>query len=81
MKVVYRGHEIEAKREKCLAGYRLLYFSVFRQSDGYECVSSFTTGSDTASDMIGYLKERIDAEVASADPWGEAANQNRAVAV
>ena len=71
MKVVYRGHEIEAKREKCLAGYSLLYFSVFRESDGYECTSGYTTGSDTAREMVGYLKERVDAELASDDPWGE----------
>ena len=71
MKVSYRGHEIDAHREKCLAGYTLLYFSVFRESDGYECVSSYTTGDDTPADMIGYLKELVDAELASDDPWGE----------
>lgn len=71
MKIVYRGHEIEAKREKCLAGYTLLYFSVFRESDGYECTSGYTTGSDTALDMVGYLKQRVDAELESTDPWGE----------
>lgn len=71
MKVSYRGHEIDAHREKCLAGYSLLYFSVFRESDGYECVSDYTTGSDTARDMVGYLKARVDEELASADPWGE----------
>ena len=71
MKVTYRGHEIEAKREKCLAGYRLLYFSVFRVSDGYECVSSYTTGDDTPAEMVGYLKSRVDAELASPTPWDE----------
>lgn len=69
MNVVYRGHEINAKREKCLAGYRLLYFSIFRQSDGYECVSSFTTGEDKPADMIEYLKRLVDAELASPTPW------------
>ena len=38
MKVIYRGHEIEVKREKCLGGWSELYTSVFRLSDGLECV-------------------------------------------
>lgn len=71
MKTVYRGHEIDAHREKCLAGYRLLYFSVFRASDGYECLSSFSTGDDKPADMIEYLKQRVDAELASPNPWDE----------
>lgn len=74
MKVSYRGHEIEAKREKCLAGYKLLYFTIYRESDGYECVCSYTEGDDTPADMIEYLKRRVDAELKTADPWEEKAN-------
>lgn len=71
MKTIYRGHEIEAKREKCLAGYKLLYFSVFRVEDGYECTSGYTTGDDTVKDFTDHLKKRVDAELASSNPWGE----------
>lgn len=71
MKVIYRGHEIEAKRERSMGGDRLLYFSVFRESDGLECVSGFTTGDDAVADFIGYLKNRVDAELATSAPWEE----------
>jgi len=60
MKVSYRGFEIEAKREKCLAGYALLYYSIFRESDGWELDSSYSEGNDTVRDMVGYLKEQVD---------------------
>lgn len=71
MKVIYRGHEIDVHRAKCLGGWPMLYFSVFRVSDGYECLTSFTEGADTVRDYVGYMKERIDAELATDDPWGE----------
>lgn len=71
MKAKYRGHEISVWREKCLAGYPLLYYSIFRCSDGYECTSGYSEGSDKVSDFMGYMKERIDAELADADPWLE----------
>lgn len=75
MKTIYRGHEIEAKRERSMGGDRLLYFTVYRQADGLECVCDFTTGSDTPADMIGYLKKRVDDELASPDPWDELASR------
>ena len=71
MRVSYRGHEIDAHREPCLAGYELLYFTVYRESDGYECVCSFTSGDDTPAEMVEYLKRRVDCELASPDPWDE----------
>lgn len=71
MKQTYRGYEIDVRRERSLGGDILLYFSVFRQSDGYEGTSGFTTGSDTVRDYVRYMRERIDAELASEDPWGE----------
>lgn len=60
MKVSYRGFEIEAKREKCLAGYSLLYFSIFRESDGWELLSDYSEGDDTVHAAVGYLKETVD---------------------
>jgi hypothetical protein len=73
MEKSYKGYTITAKRERSLGGDILLYYSVFRDSDGYECVTNFTTGDDTIRDYIRYMKQRIDAELASDDPWGEKA--------
>jgi len=71
MKITYRGYEIEAHREKCMAGYSLLYYSIFRESDGFECTSGFQDSSETVPDMINLLKGRVDAELLDPDPWGE----------
>lgn len=71
MQQICRGHEIDVRRERSLGGDVLLYFSVFRASDGYECTSGFTTGDDTVRDYVRYMRERIDKELASDDPWGE----------
>lgn len=70
----YRGHRIEVSREKCLAGYSLLYYSVYREGDGYECLCSFEDSAEKVRDMVGYMKARIDDELADPDPWGEKAN-------
>lgn len=71
MKVSYRGYEIEVYREESLGGWENLYWSIFRESDGYEADSGFSTGSDTVRDFVGYMKERVDAELADDNPWGE----------
>lgn len=71
MKVSYRGHEIDAHREKCLAGYSLLYFSVYRESDGLECVCGYEDSAEKTRDMVEILKRRVDAELASPNPWSE----------
>ena len=71
VKVSYRGHEIDVTRERCLAGYPLLYFSVFRESDGYECLSSYEDSRETVREKIKQLKERIDNELSEDDPWCE----------
>jgi hypothetical protein len=69
MKVVYRGHRIDAYRERAMGGWMNLYFSVFRVSDGLEVTSGFTSGSDTVRDYIRYMKERVDGFIA--DPSEE----------
>ena len=70
MKVVYRGHEIEVTREKCLGGWSELYTSVFRLSDGLECVCAVEDSEEKVVDQVRYMKERIDEELASENPWG-----------
>jgi hypothetical protein len=72
MKTAYKGHEITVTREKCMGGWSQLFYGVFRISDGHECASGFSSGSETPREFTTILKERIDAELADADPWGEA---------
>lgn len=71
MKVEYRGYELEAHRSKCLGGWSQLYYTIYRISDGYECVSSFEDSGETVRSKIKQLKERVDNELLEADPWGE----------
>ena len=71
MKAVYRGHEIEVKRDRCLGGWQMLYYSIFRLSDGFECMSGFEDSAEKSQDKIAQLKERIDNELADDDPWCE----------
>lgn len=73
VKYVYRGHEIHAWREESLGGFDLMYYSVFRESDGYECTSGFSYDDSTPTVFAKHLEERIDAELQDADPWGESA--------
>jgi hypothetical protein len=63
MKQKYRGHEIEAKREKSMGGDVLLYFSIFR-TDGFEVTSGFTYGTDKITDFMKHLRARVDEEIA-----------------
>lgn len=71
MKTIYKGHEIEVKREKCLGGWSELYTSVFRLSDGLECVCTCEDSAENIVDQIGYMKERIDEELDREVPWSE----------
>jgi len=77
MKVVYRGHEIEVKRERCLGGWSELYTTVFRLSDGLECVCDCEDSGERVVDQVRYMKERIDDELASDNPWGEKAEVSK----
>lgn len=69
MKVGYKGYEIDVSREKCAGGWGLLYFSVFTL-DGRECVTDFEDSAETIRDKIGQLKELVDEELESDDPFG-----------
>ena len=71
MKSIYRGHEIEVTRDRCLGGWQQMYYSIFRVSDGYECLSGFEDSAETVRDKMKQLKERVDAELKEADPWEE----------
>ena len=71
MKVSYLGYDIDVTREKCMAGYPLVYYSIFRQSDGYECTSGYSDSADTVRTWIRLMKERVDNELLEKDPWEE----------
>lgn len=71
MKSTHRGHTIEVRREECLGGWPLLYFTIIRDSDGYFCEDSFEDSEETVRDKIKQLKARIDAELEECDPWEE----------
>lgn len=70
MKVTYRGYEITVTREKCLAGYGMLYTTIY-DSDGVERVCMVEDSGEKVRDQIRYMKQRIDAELASDKPWGD----------
>lgn len=72
----YRGHRVQLDREECMGGWEMLYFYIERESDLYCCEASFTEGEDDIDDFAGYMRERIDAELASDDPWGEHAEDS-----
>lgn len=74
MIVTHRGHEIEVTRERCLGGWSQIYYSIFRQSDGYECLSGHSDTEDTVRDFVGFMKDRIDYELLQDDPWCERKN-------
>ena len=71
MKVKYRGYEIEVKRERCLGGWSELYTTIYRLSDGLECVCYCEDSAEKVVDQVRYMKKRIDDELASDNPWCE----------
>jgi len=71
MRVNYRGHEINVERGRSMGGPVYLYYSIFRESDGFECDSGFVDSAETIREMIKYLKERVDAELLEDNPWDE----------
>ncbi len=71
MTTIHRGYEIYVTCEKSLGGDRLMYYSIFRVSDDYECDSGFESSSETVLSMTENLKARVDAELQLLDPWGE----------
>lgn len=58
MKAKYKGYDIEVKRDDCLAGYSLLYYSILK--DGYEYDYRFEDSNETIHDAIEYLKKDVD---------------------
>lgn len=58
MERFYKGFEITVEREKCLAGYDLIYYSVFK--DHYEVASGFYDGFNLkVRDVLRDIKDHI----------------------
>ena len=75
MKAIYKGHEINVTRAFSMGGWMSIYYSIFRQSDGYECARGFSAGDETpVREFMKCMKERVDAELSEADPWMELAD-------
>lgn len=72
MKTAYRGYEIEVTKEPSLMGTVMVFWNIFRASDGYLCADGFEDSEETLVSMTEYLKTRVDAELAEKNPWGEA---------
>lgn len=60
MKLIYKGFEIEVEREKCLAGYSMLYFTVMELDTLWFLVDSFEDSSETIREKIKQMKEIVD---------------------
>jgi len=60
MKTSYKGYEIRVVRERCLAGYSLIYYDVFRDVDGLHVIGDFTESEDTIRTITKDLKQRVD---------------------
>ncbi len=71
----YRGHDIEVSREESMGAGELTYFNIYRASDGYECVCSFTYGEDPLPTVMQWMRELVDEALASDDPWDERAEE------
>ena len=65
MKTTYKGYDIEVNREECMAGYDLVYFSVFRISDGLEVIADFVDSADTVRTLMQCMKDRVDEFIAT----------------
>ena len=77
MKTIYKGFEIDVRREKCLGGWSQLYWSVSRISDGWEMISDFADTEDTPATLTQCMKNRIDEYLANpelyeVDGWFDA---------
>lgn len=68
---LHRGHRVEVTREPSMAGDELLFYSVFRDRDGFECDSGFENSDEAVVDKVRQLVERVDAELLGENPWGE----------
>jgi hypothetical protein len=59
MKVTYKGFEITVEREKCMAGYDLLYYHIMTPDEEF-IIDTFEDSAETVREKIKQLKETVD---------------------
>lgn len=60
MLVEYKGFDLEVTREKCLGGWNMLYYSIFRKSDLWELASGFWDTKDSIKEGIKSCKSIVE---------------------
>ena len=60
MKINYKGFEIDVYRDECMAGYDLVYRSIYCIEDGYELWADFCDDNDTIKTHIQSMKFQVD---------------------
>jgi hypothetical protein len=71
MKSTYKGFEIIVKRDKCLGGWSMLYYDVFRIKDGYHLVGNFEDSAETVRGKIKQCKDIVDDYLADPKSYDE----------
>lgn len=64
----YRGYTIGVERASAENFY---YYSIIRDSDGWEAACGAISISETIPEAIEIMKTRIDSEHSTGDPWLE----------
>lgn len=62
MKTSYKGHEIEAKRDRCGAGYDLVFYAIFDKKNELIDGGSIDSG-ESVREVMKNLKGRVDSEI------------------
>jgi peptidoglycan hydrolase-like protein with peptidoglycan-binding domain len=60
MQVNYRGFKLEAVRDDCADGNKLVYFSATQISDDWVMIEEFADASNRLPSVIKVLKGRVD---------------------
>lgn len=56
----YKGFTIEVWREECLGGWDMIYYSIWRDRDGWEFDCGFYDSSDTLKEFAEDCKIAVD---------------------
>ncbi|MFQ3543486.1 hypothetical protein Q7A53_05320 [Halobacillus rhizosphaerae] len=60
MKTIYRGFEIEVKREECLGGWDMIFYTVTEIETDWEMLSGHYDSEDTEEDVMNGFKNSVD---------------------
>jgi hypothetical protein len=67
----YKGFELDAHREKCLAGYDTTYLYAERIEDGWFLVDTFEDSEDSMEIQIESLKNTVDDYLKNPESYDE----------